>query len=386
MKGSPGPLLLGYLVFIIAVIALAPFRFAWPPALDLAWLVDPGDVVANVVLFLPLGFLFRAAARSTAARHQVAALAVGIATSAALEAGQLFLPGRFPSLVDVASNAAGAWLGVLVHARVETRLDAGLVRGLALEMPLMNLVYLLVPLLWLDGMAVGHEAGRLLLAPLLGLAGGIVLAAIWRHRRRGRVARTPAGLAALAGCWYAVGAFPGLARRPGLLLAGTLAIALIVRLEAGRPLRAAPDRRFELPTLRRVWPVLGVYLVLSALWPVPWTVRPWHGGWALADLADMPSIVAMLRALEYIAAFTLLGYTVAESRGRRAEPQGRLALWVTSACLGAAGILEVLRGFHPAHGASALALVLAGAAGLYGGLLYRRQLTAVRAITAARSA
>jgi CBS-domain-containing membrane protein len=97
-------------------------------------------------------------------------------------------------------------------------------------------------------------------------------------------------------------------------------------------------------------------------------------------------IVAMLRALEYLAAFTLLGYTVAESRGRRAEPQGRLALWVASACLGAAGILEVLRGFHPAHGASALALVLAGAAGLYGGLLYRRQLAAVRAITAARSA
>jgi hypothetical protein len=96
--------------------------------------------------------------------------------------------------------------------------------------------------------------------------------------------------------------------------------------------------------------------------------------------------VPMLRALEYLAAFTLLGYTVAEARGRRAEPQGQLAVWVAAVCLAAAATLEGLRGFHPAHGASGLALLLAGAAGLYGGLIYRRQLAAVRALTAARRA
>jgi VanZ family protein len=384
LSGSPGPLLLAYLVLITAVITLAPFRFARPPALQLSWLMDPGDVVANVLLFVPLGFLFRAAARSRAGRHPLGALVAGLAASAALEAAQLFLPGRFPSLVDVAANGLGAYLGSRVNQRVVARLDADLVRGLALELPLMNLVYLLVPLLWLDGMAAGREAGRLVLVPLLGLAGGLVIAAIWRHT--GLVARTPNELAALAGCWYAVGAFPGLVRRPWLLLAGSVMIALIVRLEAGRPLRAAPDRRFELSTLRRVWPLLGGYLILSALWPLPWTARPWQGGWGLADLADMPGIVPMLRALEYLAAFTLLGYTVAEARGRRVEPQGRLAVWVAAVCLAAAAVLEGLRGFHPAHGASALALLLAGAAGLYGGLIYRRQLAAVRALTGARSA
>jgi VanZ family protein len=386
MGGSPVPLLLAYLALITAVITLAPFRFAPPPALELSWRLDPGDVVANVLLFVPLGFLFRAAARSRAGRHPLGAVAAGLAASAALEAAQLFLPGRFPSLVDVAANGLGAYLGSRVNQRVIARLDAALVRGLALELPLMNLVYLLVPLLWLDGMAAGREAGRLVLVPLLGLAGGLVIASIWRHHVTGRVARTPAGVAALAGCWYVVGAFPGLARRPWLLLAGVVMIVLIVRLEAGRPLRAAPDRRFELPTLRRVWPLLGGYLILSALWPLPWTSRPWQGGWGLADLGDMPGIVPMLRALEYLAAFTLLGYTVAEARGRRAEPQGRLAVWVAAVCLAAAATLEGLRGFHPAHGASGLALLLAGAAGLYGGLIYRRQLAAVRALTAARRA
>ena len=51
-----------------------------------------------------------------------------------------------------------------------------------------------------------------------------------------------------------------------------------------------------------------------------------------------------------------------------------------------AALLEGLRGFHPAHGASGLALLLAGAAGLYGGLIYRRQLALVRALLATRTA
>jgi VanZ family protein len=382
--GAPR-LLLGYLAGITAVITLAPFRFTPVAAPQLSWRVDPGDVVGNVLLFLPLGFLFRAAARSAAARHPLTALAAGAAASVALEVAQLFLPGRFPSPVDVLTNGAGAGLGALAHERVESRLDAGLVRVLALELPLMNLVYLLVPLLWLDGLAAGGEAGRLVLAPLLGLAGGLVIAAIWRHHL-GLVARTPAALAALAGCWYAVGAFPGLARRPGFLLAGTVMIILIVRLEAGRPAATARDRRFELPTLRRVWPLLGGYLLLSALWPLPWTARTWHGAWGLLGLGDMPGAVPMLRALEYLAAFTLLGYTVAEARGRLVEPPGRLALWVAAVCLAAAAVIEGLRGFHPAHGASALALLLAGAAGLYGGLIYRRQLATVRALLAASRA
>lgn len=384
--GAPGPLLLGYLVGVTAVITLAPFRFAVPPAFHVSWLLEPVDLLANVLLFVPLGFLFRASATTVRARRTFMAFVLGALVSAALEGAQLYLPGRFPSPIDVASNAFGGWLGARLHERVQARLDADLVRGLALELPLMNLVYLLVPLLWLDGMAAGPEAGRLVLGPLLGLAGGIVIAAIWRHHLHELAARRPGGLAALAGLWYALGAFPGLARRPGLLLAGAVMIALLVRLEAGRPTAPAPDRRFELPTLRRVWPLLGGYLVLSALWPLPWTPRAWHGGWGLTDLGDMPGIVPMLRALEYLAAFTLLGYTIAEARGRRPEPPARLAAWVAACSLAAAAVLEGLRGFHPAHGTSLLALFLAGAAGLYGGLIYRRQLAVVRALVAARSA
>ena len=380
-----GALLLGYMVLVTAVITLAPFRFAWPKVFTLSWLVDPADVGANVLLFLPLGFLFRVTTRPSGGVGHARTIVAACLTSAVFEALQLFLPGRFASPVDVMSNTLGAGLGSLLHARMAARLDGRLVRGLALELPLMIVVYLLVPLLWLDGFAAGHDGGRLVLSPLLGLAGAVVLAAVWRHRLAERGVLSPTQLALVTAGWYAVGAAPGLMRRPLLVLGGAVLVGLATRLEAARPLPRASERRFELPTLRRMWPLLVGYLVLSALWPMPWTPGPWHGGWGVADLADMPGVTPMLRALEYLAAFTLLGYTVAESRGRREEGAGPRRARLIAASVLSAAALEALRGFHPGHGASMLVLLLTVAMGLYGGLIYRIQLGVVREAVAART-
>jgi len=380
-----GALLLGYMVLVTAVITLAPFRFARPKVFTLSWLVDPADVGANVLLFLPLGFLFRVTTRPSGGVGHARTIVAACLTSAVFEALQLFLPGRFASPVDVMSNTLGAGLGSLLHARMAARLDGRLVRGLALELPLMIVVYLLVPLLWLDGFAAGHDGGRLVLSPLLGLAGALVLAAVWRHRLAERGVLSPTQLALVTAGWYAVGAAPGLMRRPLLVLGGAVLVGLATRLEAARPLPRESERRFELPTLRRMWPLLVGYLVLSALWPMPWTPGPWHGGWGVADLADMPGVTPMLRALEYLAAFTLLGYTVAEARGRREEGAGPRRARLIAASVLSAAALEALRGFHPGHGASMLVLLLTAAMGLYGGLIYRIQLGVVREAVAART-
>lgn len=379
-----GSFLLGYFLFVTAVITLAPFRFTLPVDARLSWLVDPGDVIANMLLFVPLGFLFRVTAPPASGKGHWSAVGAALLASATLESLQLYLPGRFPSPVDLLANTLGAWLGSQLYARIAAHLDGRLVRGLALELPLMNVVYLLIPLLWLDGFAAGHDAQRLVLSPLLGLAGAIVLAAVWRHRLAERGVLSPPRLAWLAAGWYVVGAAPGLIRRPLLVLGGAVLVAVVAWLEAARPTPLAPERRFELPTLRRVWPLLVGYLVLSALWPLPWTPGTWRGGWGLASLADMPSVVSMLRALEYLAAFTLLGYTVAESRGRREESTGHRLARLAIACFVATAALELLRGFHPEHGASLLILLFTGVVGLYGGLLYRMQLRVVREVAGTR--
>lgn len=86
---APGLLLL-YVVAVSVVITLAPFRFSRPPRLTLAWIAVPVDVAPNVLLFLPLGFLYRLA------RPRLGLVAVGSAAavvSAALEAAQIYLPG-----------------------------------------------------------------------------------------------------------------------------------------------------------------------------------------------------------------------------------------------------------------------------------------------------
>ena len=78
-------------------------RFVEPP-------VSAFDVVANVFFYMPYGYLY---ARQ---RHQpqhaiVAAVASAFALSVCTEATQLYSHSRFPSLTDVASNVAGAYLG-----------------------------------------------------------------------------------------------------------------------------------------------------------------------------------------------------------------------------------------------------------------------------------
>ena len=407
-----GLALVGYLLVVTVVITLAPFRFVRPSDVRLSWIVAPSDVAANVLLFVPLGFLGRLSAGSARRRSPRAVALAGTALSLALEALQTLLPGRYPSVVDVLANGAGAWLGARLHALVEHRLGPRLVTAMALELPLTNLVYLLVPLLWLDGMAAGRDHTRLWLLPILGLFGGGVLAAIGRDRLSGGGAAAVNGVAAAAAAWFTIAAFPALRVAPWFVLACAAALAAVVRIEIANAWRdgtprvrgttvstrlpksnsaslhtrdearpaetAGADRRFELPTLRRLWPGYAAYVLLAALWPWPWAPVPWRGAAGMPELDDTPSMVAMLRLLEYLASFTLSGYMLAEARGRRDEGRWRLGLTVGAAAIGAAALIEGLRGVHPAHGASLLHLALAAAMALYGALIYRLQLAVVR--------
>jgi glycopeptide antibiotics resistance protein len=70
------------------------------------------EVAANVLFFLPFGAL--TAALLSPGKWWVAGL-LGGATSGAIELIQLtFLPQRFASVVDIAANFSGAFLGALV--------------------------------------------------------------------------------------------------------------------------------------------------------------------------------------------------------------------------------------------------------------------------------
>ncbi|WP_292883860.1 MULTISPECIES: VanZ family protein [unclassified Microbacterium] len=66
---------------------------------------------ANIVLFAPLGVLLALAWPRASAG---ALIAVGGASSVAIELAQLAIPGRFSTLSDVIANTLGTAIGVLV--------------------------------------------------------------------------------------------------------------------------------------------------------------------------------------------------------------------------------------------------------------------------------
>ena len=145
---------LGYTLFVVYG-CLVPLRFR-PIPWDVAWMryeyimlyirdrFSGSDWLANVLLFIPLGFawmgafwpgrrLFSAAARSVAVWAAAVLLQMGI------EFGQIYVPGRSVSLQDVIAAMQGTALGIAlwwvaaprVVARIERWNELRSAEGLA---------------------------------------------------------------------------------------------------------------------------------------------------------------------------------------------------------------------------------------------------------------
>jgi VanZ family protein len=75
------------------------------------------DIFDNILLFMPFGYGLAAAIRRKGFSTHMTILctfAIGLLLSLGVETLQVWLPGRWPSLVDVASNGIGALLGSIV--------------------------------------------------------------------------------------------------------------------------------------------------------------------------------------------------------------------------------------------------------------------------------
>lgn len=94
------------------------------------------DVVVNVLGYVPLTMLAALAVypRWRGAAALAGALAYGVLLSAGLEAAQTLLPARVASLLDLATNAAGALIGAVLGTRLAPAfLDRGRLRELRLQ-------------------------------------------------------------------------------------------------------------------------------------------------------------------------------------------------------------------------------------------------------------
>jgi VanZ family protein len=355
---------LGYIVLVILLLTLNPFYLVPSNQANFTFESSLANFVANILLFLPVGFFYRLA---TARRG---AFLLGAGLSLSIETLQLFMPARTSSVLDILANAFGAGLGAVLHDLVSTRLviTPNLIGRLRLETPLMDLIYLLIPLLWIDGLALNESPDRWILTLLVSLSGAIIFSNLFRHWWKS-VNFQMIGYACLAaGTWLVIGLGPTLLR-PFPILIIAWGVVLLTAVLAVLP-RSAKERRFERITLQILIPFFVLYLCLMALGYPMSSLHPWHGMFGLTERITDTSLQFLYPRLEHLAAFTVFGYLVAEWRGRSElslrQDLPRLFLIATALAL----VLEFLSGFQSGRGASFIRLVLAVTGALFGGTMY----------------
>jgi hypothetical protein len=126
--------------------------------------------------------------------------------------------------------------------------------------------------------------------------------------------------------------------------------------------------------------VFALYLIVASLWPPFRSVTSWHGAVGFANRLNGAGVVDVLILLEQVAGFTLLGYALAEWRGRRElSLADDLPLVVVCAVL-FAGSLELAQGWLTGPGASLLRAVLSTSGAVYGVAVYHLARAHVRAL------
>ena len=138
------------------------------------------------------------------------------------------------------------------------------------------------------------------------------------------------------------------------------------------------NRRFESKALTEAAPFYVAYLLLLVAPVAGATESSWTMSFGFAAAMGIWATGSVLHVVELVAAFTLLGYMLAEFRGRR-ETRFRAGVGYVAAWTGGAAVVcEVLEGFHPEGGASVARLTLLVLAALYGAWLYHLQRAHVR--------
>lgn len=380
-ESTTGFILLGYVVALVFLITLLPFRFQSPTDFIFTWHFSFTGIFTNIVLFVPVGFLYRLSRGKPDEedRFYTKELFFGLLLSFLIELLQGFVPGRVSSGYDVIANGTGAWIGSVLLDFLRNRIDKKQATELfALEYPLMNLVYLLIPLLWINALSMGSETLRLLLPALLGIFGGFLMLAVHCHGFKPEDRLSSDKFSALVLAWFFIATFPALLKHPVYIVFIGAVIGITTRIPLQFPKQQKQEaRRYELQTLKTLLPVYAAYLVLLLLLPGTPGIDTLQASYLAGGKTRFDLI---LRVLESLAAFTLLGYMTAEMRGRKHETPVRAAGWVLGITVVLSIIVHLIKNSFVFTVSMAVETGLFVAAALYGAYIYRKQLEAIQGL------
>ncbi len=363
-----------YITLIILIITFTPFQFEFSEKIHFKWGSNVHDTINNIFLFIPFGFFFHLTLRRKKTSTVIGnVLILSFLFSALIEFFQSYLIGRTSTVMDLFTNTVGAFVGAIIFLLAKKILREESGGLLTLELPLFYVVYLLIPLLWLNGLASSKDVAHIWLIILLGSIGGIVLSAIFKHRRQFAVHLSPAILAISAMVWFFLASVPAFFHSKLLVMMFGLFVGFIVFLMSEKKANTSEDQRFEIPTLKRILPILFLYLSLIIFWPpmIPQLNIKFVMG--LERLSGAVTSGRIFYLMEFIVAITLLGYILAELYGRWTEKSKKNVVWIYFLVITIAVELEFIRAIHPLHSFSLLHFLFAILGGISGVLIYRFQ-------------
>ena len=181
--------------------------------------------------------------------------------------------------------------------------------------------------------------------------------------------------------WFFVASIPALAHFPLHIIVCMIGVGIVVRLlTVFQKEITKEDRRFELPILRRLFPLYFFYLLLLVFWPTTVAFGEWQTTVHFQELMFNERVVFIFRFVEYIAAFTLLGYIVAEMRGRKNESMTKILMWIVVLSLSCLIGIVIVKGHTPLSFLTIFEVALITGASLYGAIIYRLQLAAIQRV------
>lgn len=371
--------LLIYMCLIILIFTLSPFDFRMPDRIRIFWILNFRDFITNIILFVPVGFLLTLSRRSNKDSLMVKTLVYGLLFSLLIESAQQFLPNRFPQVSDIITNGLGAWLGGFIFIQLQkytSKEQTGKV--FVTELPLMNIIYLLIPLMWINGLANAGDVRRLLLLLILGLFGSGVLCSIYIYRLKNTGITSANKFSLFAVVWFFISAGLLLLNFPIPTIFLGFLVWLIIQIFVRLPLKiGSEEKRFELPTLKRFLPLYAIYLLLLAIYAMAPPTAEWQMNQGFQRLVFDEHILLTFRFVEFIVAFTLLGYMIAEMRGRKNEAVETTLGWTFFIAAGSAIFIEIIKTYPAINNINILSIIIIISASIYGAVIYRLQLSAI---------
>jgi hypothetical protein len=362
--------LLLYWLGIVAIIILAPLRFVDPPG---------AYVIARVLLFVPLGFLFPLTLQGRNPKPLPVAL-LGLLLGGALAAIPPYDADPVTIAVDVIASALGAGVGAYLLQAANRRIaSSGRLAGrLSLEIPLVALIYMLLPALLTTSLLAALDSPTAWLRSValvpLGLLGARLIAAVHEyHFAPAGVLRRRSVVAVAAG-WMILGVFPVMLQEPavGLGLVGLVALTTFRATSTPVVHLGGVERRFEADTIRKSVPSLAAYFVIMTAIPLAAGFGEWSMDLGLTG-SHGDAAGQLIALLAPIASLALLGYLLAEARGRRELSFRKTLPRIVAECAGVALAMEVTAGFAGDDGFSLLQFAAAIGAGVLGAGIYHSQ-------------